>query len=873
MRAGAQISHFEILSMLGRGGMGEVWRARDTRLRRDVAIKTLPPEFATDADRVARLEREATLLASLNHPHIAAIYGFEETELGRFMVLELVDGETLADRLRSGPMPIDEALDVAVQIAEALEAAHEKGVIHRDLKPANIKLGLDGAVKVLDFGLAKDVIGHAGEPTLTALHTMHGVVMGTPAYMSPEQARGETTTRQTDIWSFGVILFEMLTGTSPFQADTTAETLANVLRAAPNYSLLPAGVSPRVLRVLRRCLQNARRERLQAIGDARLEIEDARDADAQEGPRRPSARLRWPLGAVVALSLVALGVLAAHLTGHATSSASATVHLSIPRLDAPAFQPYGLRHVAISEDGSTIAYAALSGMWVRRLGEEAAVQIKEPALDPFFSPDGHWVGFFNGGVRKVSSGGGTSQLLVPNITARPTGAVWMPDGTIVFATAVGLYRVSDSGGAPELLASPDRTHDERVFAWPAILDRDTLLITVITGGAARSAHIATFDLRTRALRYVLTGGGSARYLPSGHMIFAANGALNAVAFDSRARATRGAPIALPGTQIGTTDDFASAEFAVSPTGTLVSLPPRPPTDSTVVWVDRQGHEEKVELPLGPYGYPRVSPDGTRIALGWQSADRDIWVWDLGRRTLARVTDDPAEDTLPLWSLDGRRIFFTSNREGEFHIYSTAADGASAPRLEFAGPKFDAPNSFTPDGTQLVTFEDFSNLDVVDLASGTARPLLHGDVVQSLGALSPDGRWIAYESWDPTRTRADIYVRPFPDVMSRREKISIAGGRYPVWARNGSAELYYVDLDGYVTAAAVATSPELRLGAVTRLFAWEKPPPNISGLFYDVSPTDGRFLMVKPTARPADASVDLSVTLNWLAEVERLAAAH
>jgi serine/threonine-protein kinase len=870
MRAGARISHFEILSILGRGGMGEVWRARDTKLRRDVALKTLPPEFATDADRLARLEREATLLASLNHPHIAGIYGLEETELGRFMVLELVEGDTLADRLQRGAMPIDQALDVAVQIGEALEAAHDKGVIHRDLKPTNIKLAPDGAVKVLDFGLAKDIVGQAGGPTQTALHTMQGVVMGTPAYMSPEQARGEATTRQTDIWSFGAILFEMLTGTSPFQADTTAETLANVLRAAPDYSLLPAGVSPRVLRVLRRCLQNARRERLQAIGDARLEIEDARDDGAQALTRRPNARVRWSLGAVAALALVALGAITTRLTGRATSNPPVTVRLSIPRLDAPAQSNYGIRRVAISEDGSTIAYAGASALWIRRLGEEQAVQVKEGGVDPFFSPDGRWVGFFNPDLRKVSSAGGTPQVLVKNLTPRPAGGVWKRDGTIVFATATGLYKVSDSGGEPELLVSPDRAHSERVLAWPDTIDDDTLLLTVIKVDAERSAHVATFDLRTRALRYVLTGGGSARYVPSGHLIFASDGALNAIAFDRRTGETRGTPFALPSAKVGMAADFAGADFALSPTGTLVSLAPRPLIDNTLLWVDRQGHEEPVGVPSGPYYYPRMSPDGTRIALDWQGPGRDLWTWDLSRHTLTRVTDDPSEDMLPIWSPDSRRIFFASNREGQFHIYSTAADGGSPARLEFDGHKFDAPNSFTRDGTQLFTFEGFHDLDVVDLATGNARPLLHGDNIQGDGAISPDGHWIAYESFEP---KGEIYLRPFPDVMSRREKVSTAGGRYPVWARNGSNELYYIDLEGNMMAVAVETSPELRLGTATRLFRWEEPPQLVTGIPYDLSPTDGRFLMLRQGVPPVDASVDLSVTLNWLAEVEHVVQAR
>jgi serine/threonine-protein kinase len=873
MHAGLQIAHFEILSPLGRGGMGEVWRARDTKLRRDVALKTLPPEFAADADRVARLEREATLLASLNHPRIAAIYGLEDTPLGRFMVLELVEGETLADRLQRGPMPIDVALDVAVQIAEALEAAHDKGVIHRDLKPANIKVDADGAVKVLDFGLAKDLVGQPGEPTQTALNTVHGAVMGTPAYMSPEQARGETTTRQTDIWSFGVVLFEMLAGSSPFQADTTAETLANVLRAAPNYSLLPIGTPARVLRLLRRCLQNARRERLQAIGDARLEIQDVRDDAEPEIARRPRALRRWSIAALAGLSLVALGALTSRvLSGRAGHGSAATVRLSIPRLDVPVAQPYGLRHVAISDDGSTIAYAAESGLRVRRLGEAQAILVPEAAQDPFFSPDGRWIGFFQGGLRKVSSRGGASQVLVPDITARPTGGVWMRDGTIVFATTAGLYRVAETGGQAELLATPDRERNERLLAWPETLDGgDALLLTVITADAQNPAHIATLDLRTKALRYVFTGGGSARYLPSGHLIFASSGVLHAVAFDPRSSETRGDPVTLPGTEIGTSGDFASAEFAISATGTLVSLAPRQEGGRTLVWVDRQGNEEPVALPSGTYTYPRISPDGSQIALDWKpDTNRDIWTWDLRRRTLTRVTDDPGEDMLPTWSVDGRRIFFASSRTGQFQIYSAAADGASDARLELEAPKFEAPNSFTPDGQTLITFKDFRELDVVDLADRQFRTLLRGNGVTSLGAVSPDGRWLAYESWE---AQTEIDLRPFPDVASRREKVSPAGGRFPVWARNGRNELYYLDLDGHMMSVAVELSPELRLGAVTRLFDWDKPAPTISGRTYDVSPTDGRFLMMKAIAAPSDTSVDLAVTLNWLAEVERLVPVH
>jgi eukaryotic-like serine/threonine-protein kinase len=871
MRTGERVSHFEVLSPLGRGGMGEVWRARDTKLRRDVALKTLPPELAADADRLSRLEREATLLAALNHPRIGAIYGIEENEAGRFLVLELVEGDTLADRLVRGPLPIETALKVALQIAEALEAAHDKGVIHRDLKPANIKLGADDSVKVLDFGLAKDLAVRGDDATATPLRTEIGAVMGTPAYMSPEQARGEVTGRQTDIWSFGVILFEMLAGSPPFVADSTAETLARVLLARPDYGVLPPATPPRALYLLRRCLQNDRKQRLQHIGDARLEIEDALAVEQPAAVPRPApARTFWVVGAVGIL-LIAAGAWTVRALMERSSSAPipAVVHMAIPRLDAPEWQPYGTRNVAISADGSTIAYSARDGLWIRRLDQPIAVHVQEEAQDPFFSPNGEWIGFYGTtSLRKVGSGGGPSEPVVPNLTERPTGAVWNDDGTIVFGTSVGLYRVPDSGGEAELLVAPNRERNERILAWPErIPNSDSLLVTVFTAGPDEVAHIAAFDLGKRTLQYVLSGGTAARYSPTGHLVFASGGALSAVAFDPVSGATRGSATALPNTQVSTGADNGAADFAFSTTGTLVRVAPQAPRGSSLVWVDRHGNQESLGLPLGDYLYARVSPDGASVAVDVQGSNRDIWIWDLRRRAFTRLTDDPAEDAMPLWSTDGRRIFFASNRSGAFDILSTAADGASAPRLELGGRKFVAPNSFAPDGNRLVVYEDFRDLDVLDLKTGDLRPLLPG--VAGLGQVSPDGHWLAYESRESPE-HAEIFLRPFPDVTSRREKVSIAGGRSPYWSAPGSGELYYLDLEGHMMAAAIELSPHLRLGAVTKLFDWEKPPPGPTARLYDVSLVDGRFLMVKRGAAPVDKPTDLSVTLNWFAELRRLA---
>jgi serine/threonine-protein kinase len=870
MHAGERVGHFEILSLLGRGGMGEVWRARDTKLRRDVALKTLPPELSADADRLARLEREATMLAALNHPRIASIYGLEEYALGRFLVLELVEGETLADRLLRGPIPIEPALKVASQIAEALEAAHDKGVIHRDLKPANIKLGADDGVKVLDFGLAKDVAVRSEDATATSLRTEIGVVIGTPAYMSPEQARGEATSRQTDIWSFGVILFEMLAGSPPFEADSTAETLARVLRAAPDYAALPAGTPPRALRLLQRCLQNDRKRRLQHIGDARLEIEDVLADEQPAAVRKSVAVGRWSVVGLIAVLLIAVGALTvrAFMERSALSSGAAVAHLAIPRLDAPAWGPYGIRHVAISDDGSTIAYSAQDGLWIRRFDQPVAVHVQEEAEDPFFSPNGEWIGFYGTtSLRKVSSRGGASEPIVPNLTTRHTGAVWNSDGTIVFGTTVGLYRVPDSGGEAELLVAPNRERNERMLAWPdRVPDSNSLLVTVLAAGPDEVAHIAAFDLGTRTLRYVLNGGTAARYSPTGHLVFARGGVLSAIAFDRRSAETRGSPTVLPNTEISTGADNGAADFAFSTTGTLVRVAPQAARGSSLVWVDRHGNQESLGLPLADYRLARVSPDGARVAIDIQGSNRDIWIWDLRRRALTRLTDDPAEDAMPLWSIDGQRIFFASNRSGAFDIFSTAADGASAPRLELGGRKFVAPNSFTPDGVRLVVYEDFRDLDVLDLTSGDLQPLLRG--VAGLGQLSPDGHWLAYESRESPE-HPEIFLRPFPDVMTRREKVSIAGGRSPLWGARGSGELYYLDLEGHMMAAAIELSPSLRLGAVKRLFDWQKPPLGPTARLYDISPVDGRFLMVKPGATPVDKPTDLSVTLNWFVELRRL----
>jgi eukaryotic-like serine/threonine-protein kinase len=710
---GRRIGVFEVQGLLGVGGMGEVYRARDTRLGREVALKILPRAFRDDPDRLARFEREARVLASLNHPHIGAIYGLEDADDVKALVMEIVEGEDLSQRIARGAIPIDEALRIARQIAEALEAAHEQGIIHRDLKPANIKVRRDGVVKVLDFGLAKALALAADDaPTVTAIPTEVGGVMGTPAYMSPEQARGEAAGREADIWSFGVVLYELLTGVSLFGRRTTADTLASVLGTQPDYSVLPSDTPANARHLVRRCLEKDPKRRLHHMGDVRIEVEEALSAQTTgvaPGPADTVATNGRLWRAAGAIALAALAGVTGWFLVHRSDGTppAAVVRLSIPSLEPPGRLPYGARHLAISADGSRVAYASANRLWIRRMGQREAVAIEVTALNPFFSPNGQWVGFSDlgseTGLKKVPVLGGAP---VPIVTTseRPGGGTWRADGTIVFATSAGLYQVSENGGEPRLLVKPDPRRKERSYAWPQFMpDGRSVLFTMLPEESIEGAQIAVLDVKTLEARMVLKGGSAARYAPTGHLVYASGQTLKAIAFNPDTQQTRGEPVSLPDVEIATTPDNGAAEFATSETGTLVYLAPNVPGPQlrTLSWIDHHGKQEPLSLAPGRYSNPRVSPDGTLVALDIPGANRDIWIWNLQRLSLTRLTDGPTEDLVPVWSRDGRRVFFGSNRTGNFDVYSRAADGATKERVEFAGPGFQIPQSFTPDGTQLL----------------------------------------------------------------------------------------------------------------------------------------------------------------------------
>ncbi len=865
--------------------MGEVYRARDSKLGRDVAIKVLPAAFTAEPERLVRFEREARVLAALNHPHIAQIYGLEDAGSTRALVLELVEGRTLADHILSRPrgLAVSEALTIARQIADALEAAHDKGIVHRDLKPANAIVTPSGAVKVLDFGLAKTLVAdaeadtHATQTTMTAT----GTVMGTVPYMSPEQARGQATDKRTDIWALGCILFEMLTGRRAFHGSTTVDTLVAISEREPNWTLVP-DTPASVRRLLRRCLEKDPRRRVRDAGDVRLEIDDIltgqADADPATAPSSTYSRAavwRWAGAALLIVGLAAGG--AWLLTRSAALHAPAgVVRLSIPFLERPRALPIGSGHLAISDDGLRVAYAATNQLWLRRMDQEEATAIPISGSNPFFSPNGEWVGLFRANALvKVPVDGGPSAILVVT-SDRPAGAAWNRAGTIVFATTEGLFQVSDAGGTPRLLATPDRARGEVLYAWPQFLPGSRSLVFTARSESG-PARVAMLNLDTLEQTSLLEGASSARYVSSGHLVFFSGTTFRAVAFDAHTGQVRGERITLPVMDIATAADNGAANFAVSATGTLVFTTGKevatPSGDrsvaSSLVWMDRQGQREPVAIAPGSYAYPRVSRDGAAVALDINTGgQRDIWILNLQRLTLTQLTHGPTEDILPEWGPDGR-VYFASDRSGNFDIYSQLADGASGDRLEYAAPGFQAPGGVTPDGTRLLVYERFNDLSLLTLGRGDrVEPLLHTKADEALPDLSPDGRWMAYES-NESGTQFEVFVRPFPDVNGSREQVSVNGGRYPRWAPKGN-EIHFVNLDGAMMAASISFAPSPRIGSITKLFDWRTPPAGRTGRPYDVSPIDGRFLMTEVAPSAPRGPTHVSVVLNWVEELTRLA---
>ncbi len=884
--SGTRLSHYEIVAQIGAGGMGEVYQATDTNLKRQVAIKVLPATMAEDGERLARFRREAEVLAALNHPNIAQIHGLDTSDRALALVMELVEGPTLADRIERGPIPVQEALHLAAQIAKALEVAHDQGIIHRDLKPANIKIRTDGVVKVLDFGLAKAVapagpasLSTSQSPTMTtAGMTQAGLILGTAAYMPPEQARGEAVDQRADIWAFGCVLYEMLAGRRAFGRASMTETLAAVLEGTPDWSLVPTTVPVAVRRLLQRCLVRDRRHRIGHISTVLFVLEDEQALSAGLLPSIPVAngpsRVRsGMIGGAVALMASAV-VAVSMRSGQAPPPAASIVQTTIP---ASVFVSGVDRAFAVTPDGSRLAYVSsdTGQILVRRLDAlEATPLLTTPAdlRGMFASPDSRWFGYVedNFTLKKIAVTGGP-QITILTTDGPSRGASWGPDDRIVFATgapATGLQQVTATGGAATVLTRPDRQNGEADHVQPAWLPggrRVLFTVTALSGGAA-SNKIAVLDLETRTWRTILDGGYSARYVTSGHLVYASVGALWAVPFDLERLEAKGTPaklMSLTSLSLAAQLDITSAGMLVYPRG----APEVTNARRVPVWVDRQGRETPPLAPPGSYGHPRLSPDGRRLAVASRG---DLYIWDLSRpwSTAGRLTFAAANDWFPVWTPDGRRVVFGSWRGGGFsNLYVQEPDTADAMRLT-QSPDMQVPTSITPDGSTVIFHSYTKSLQAVPLqADGQPQKLVETPLEERNGDMSPDGRWLAYEGQSASSPGdLDVYVRSFPDVNRGLWQVSRGGGMYPTWSRDGR-ELFFVTLDGkMMTVPVAAAGSAWRAGSPVELFRGPYVVRGIEGSQgrnYEVSRDASRFLMLKETTDPTVGSAHFIVVQNWV----------
>ena len=898
MRLQQRIGCYSVTAKIGEGGMGEVYQARDTKLDRDVALKVLPEAFTSDPDRLARFEREAKVLASLNHPNIGSIYGLEEAEGVKALVLELIEGPTLADRIKQGPIPIDDALPIAKQIAEALEAAHEQGVIHRDLKPANIKVKDDGTVKVLDFGLAKAFQPDAGDasasmsPTisLTAAATQMGMVIGTAAYMAPEQAKGLPVDKRADIWAYGAVLFEMLTGKKLFDAGDVSEMLASVLVKDPDISRIGNDVPAHIRSVVRQCLVKDPKERLRDIGDVRLAMKGTCEtavATISEPAAAPTLQV-WQrpvsvLGGIVIVALVT-GLAVWAMTRPEPIPEPDLVRFTILPPDvAPLDVGGGLPELAISGDGSRIIYQSRTGgvtqITLRHFDQllGAPVRGTEGAGGPFLSPDGESVGFTTGGSRTlftVSTFGGPPQALTA-LRGGFRGASWGTDDQIVFgAEGVGLSRMSAAGGEAEVLTVLDTEHGELSHTWPFIVPgRDAVLFVASTGQPLTTGQLAVLDLATGDVTRLGLAGTSPRYVSTGHLVYAtADGSVRAVAFDATTLELIGNPVPIVEGVI--VKENGGADFSVSDNGRLVYALGDGGAQRTLVWVTPDGGEEPVAgLAPDEYRSVDISLDGSRLALdiGPRGSARDVWTYDLARQIPIPVTTEPGRDQSPLFTPDGQHVVFASDRDGNRLLYRQNADGTGTAELiladELSGD-FIA-NAWSEDGDTLVAMRRRNGRNDLVLFSmeeqSVTDVLLEAEFDETRADVSPDGRWIAYES---NRSGQDaVYVERFPE-FGDRHPISRGGGQQPVWSPDGRKLFYLGAGANRLMAVPVTTGEEFSAGA---------PELLIEGPFFDEggqaaysAALDGRLVAIKRSTEfsaESNASPQIHVVLNWHQELK------
>ena len=886
-----RIGIYPVERELGRGGMGIVYLGRDPRLDRPIAIKVLPDLFAGDPERLARFEREARLLASLRHPNIAGIYGLEESDSRRFLALEYVEGPTLAERIARGPLPIDECLEIARQIAAALEAAHEAGVIHRDLKPGNVKITPAGEVKVLDFGLAKGAglaeaspdISHS--PTLTQARTDVGVILGTAAYMSPEQARGKPVDRRTDIWSFGCVLFEMFTGRQLFGGETVSDTIAKILEREPPWSEIPSGVPERIRELLRRCLEKDPRKRLRDIGDARLELEEAisartsqsRRAAAEIEAQRSAARGRAPLSTWLVAGAAMIVALLAIAWALSRSPGGAVRRLSIN-------EPFGASldgdavDNAISPDGRWLVFTASDTsntiqLWARDLSTLGGRPIPgtENGAKPFWSPDSRWVGFFaDGKLKKVRPDGG-----VQVICAAPDnrGGGWSKQGTIVFAPAgeSPLFAVSASGGEPRQVTTLDSTRHETSHRFPYFLPDGRHFLYSTLPATDRGFRILAGSLDGGPSREILTADSAPVYAAPGYLIYLRDRTLVARKFDTRSLTAGGEPLAFP--DMPATSQSTGLRAATVSSNGMLAYMNGAVTNSRLIWLDRAGRTiGAVPAPAAQYGLIVVSPDGTHAAVDRivSPNESDIWILDLARGVSSRLTYGPRNNNTGIWSPDGTRIAFETNRNGPYDIYVKSVSGATPETPLVVGQSlFKHPASWTPDGKTLAFYQmdsgtGFDIWTVPADGSLPPTPYLRTRFQEEFPDISPDGKWLLYNSDESGRP--EEYVQSFP-APGHKYQVTTGGALLGFWRKDGK-EIIALGPDGLTLLAAEVTESgeRFRASPPRPLF---RTPPNVNGVGLV---RDGqRFLIPIPEGKTEAPSITL--VMNWPTELAAIAAAR
>jgi serine/threonine-protein kinase len=907
LNPGTRFGPYAIGEKIGAGGMGEVYRATDTALKRDVAVKVLPESFATDLDRLARFQREAEILAALNHANIAQIYGLEKVAGNTVIVMELVDGPTLAERIADGPLAPDEALAIARQIADALEAAHGRQIVHRDLKPANVKLRPDGAIKILDFGIAKGLdaqaISGGRRPVMTTpAVTETGVIIGTAAYMSPEQARGKPIDQRTDIWAFGCLLFEMLTGQPAFGGEDVMLTLARVLDRDTDLSSVPGTISPAVRHTIKLCLEKDPRKRIADIRDVRLALQGTFDTALPRSAQstEPASRRALPIAAAAVAAGLVIGAAVWWLKPAPVPAPGLITRFNYELPDGVALRAPISSVLDIAANGEFFVVSGSDGFYVRSMGELEARRIPIPGgigsvVDVVLSPDGQEAAFFRNEpapqLVKIAVSGGAPVVVAAPIS-NPFGLSWESDRTLYYGQPGGIWRVSANGGTPERIIEIEA--GQQVYGPQLLPGREWLLFTLARSpGVNRwnQADIVIQSLATGEQRVLRSGGHDARYLPTGHLTYVSENVLFASAFDVSTLTLADARVSLvQGVRSAIAPLGGSGFYAVSGNGTLIFIPgtagpAAAGLEKGLVWVDRLGNTEPLEIRRDDYTQARLSPDGTKIALVVGSVlpatdpPPDIYVYDLETENLTQLTFGPLGNDGPVWSRDGSRIFYRSYREvGMAEVYAIPSEGGEPEFMATSAiGQNPLPWASSPDGKTLLLVDAGSledvNIATLDIAnSDKTAPLL--DLVERLTepSLSPNGAWLVdYEFTQLSATDAEINIRPFPDV--RQQRRPVGPGAHPVFSADGS-EIFFFDGAG-LSVASVQYAP-FRVGAPQMLFRGDywygiAGPTGALGRAWDVDPNNDRFLFISlPTGTGAagqEGPVQINVVLNWLEELE------